>query len=771
MRASAVLPAGSVHWMRIWALVPVLWIVSCGSDDDGDLSFGLTPCAERGGDRDEDRVCDADDNCVEVANSDQADADDDGRGDECDDTPGTCDDRGGDDDKDGACEHDDNCAGVPNPSQRDVDGDGLGDACDTVNGGDTCSGTGGDADGDSVCQAGDNCPSEANPDQRDADHDGAGDACDRTPEPCDGQGGDSDADTVCDEMDNCVETANVTQFDRDMDGIGDACDPSVAVTDGDPCAGIGGDDDQDSWCGMHDNCPEAANKSQEDTDGDELGDACDEEECDGLDNDGDEAVDEGMPDADEDGHADCKDPCPTIPDGDQDGDGVADCADLCPMDPSNDADKDNVCDGKDNCPLRANFNQSDRDYDGIGDQCDVEICDGLANDADTYIDEGMPDEDADRVCDEIDPCPGDRFNDLDGDGVCHASDDCPDTPNPDDGDADGDGIGDVCDLDAHCEASVPLLTPGAEPLPQLTRWADIAMSPDGSTLYALAGATALPYASEFLAVDIATRSVKWRLVLGGSPSMVELSSDGSRAWVILSGARSVRMVDIAGRRRCGDFATWSDTRQLLQPTRLWAIPGRSGSLLVTSDGTTRVYDEGQPRPKALPSSYNPPTLAVLDEHTVYSTGFNYSSALNVHTVGPEGFEAVTTYPGVIEDQIALLEGGRLYTTAGVIVDPEVPRRLADLPATGAVDVDQGRAEIYYAASNFSPNRGIVDIWSAQTFAYKGQIVRTSTPQAGNARRIFRWGAAGLVVLFSGSFSSDPDVLWIIDNIDTARTPQ
>lgn len=69
-----------------------------------------------------------------------------------------------------------------------------------------------------------------------------------------------DNDTVCGMLDNCPNIANDDQADMDDDGVGDVCDGDV---DGDD---VGNDDD---------NCPLDANEDQTDTDNDGVGNVCD----------------------------------------------------------------------------------------------------------------------------------------------------------------------------------------------------------------------------------------------------------------------------------------------------------------------------------------------------------------------------------------------------------------------------------------------------------------------------------------------------------------
>lgn len=92
---------------------------------------------------------------------------------------------------------------------------------------------------------------------------------------------DSDGDGIADSQDNCPGVANADQADRDGDGAGDACD-GCPDNSGKIAPGICGcgkpdvDSDFDGLLDCQDNCPDVANADQADTDGDRLGDACDD---------------------------------------------------------------------------------------------------------------------------------------------------------------------------------------------------------------------------------------------------------------------------------------------------------------------------------------------------------------------------------------------------------------------------------------------------------------------------------------------------------------
>jgi MYXO-CTERM domain-containing protein len=191
-----------------------------------------------------------------------------------------------------------------------------------------------DTDADGVIDGVDNCGTIANSDQRDSDGDRVGDVCDRDDDD-DGIADDDDADPlvavagpddtdgdgVRDDLDGCPDNADIAQVDPDGDGRGAVCDDDsdgdgIANAD-DPCplvvgSGCFDDADGDGIANADDSCPTQAG-TEDDGDGDGLGDGCD------SDADGDDASDlidvcpglvDDQADADDDGFGDACDPCP-----------------------------------------------------------------------------------------------------------------------------------------------------------------------------------------------------------------------------------------------------------------------------------------------------------------------------------------------------------------------------------------------------------------------------------------------------------------------------
>ncbi|MBI2336571.1 MAG: thrombospondin type 3 repeat-containing protein [Deltaproteobacteria bacterium] len=421
-------------------------------------------------DGDGDGIGDVCDNCVDVGNPDQLDQNPiNGIGDLCETpiptptatptpTPFV------DGDGDGVPDDIDNCKEVPNPGQEDGDLDGIGDACDdcpndptnTCNiGPESCNADSPDTDADNICDLHEDAPdvdtdTDGEPDFKDLDTDNdtipdiveAGDDDKATP-PVDTDGDgigdwrdpDSDNDGIPDEEEAGPDPTN--PVDTDDDGL-----PDFQDTDSDDDGIPDGDGENPV-----DNCRIVFNPDQTDSDGDGIGDACDDQA-------GNCTPD--APDSDADTICNLDEDAPSV---DTEGDGTPDYLDL-------DTDDDSIADDDEAGDADLTTPPVDTDDDGIGDWRDPD------SDNDSYPDDeeaGDDNIDTPPVDTDQDGMPDFQDTDSDNDTIPDGTlagpvDNCRLIPNADQADADGDGIGNACDPTPGT-GIIPTPTPKIEPDP------------------------------------------------------------------------------------------------------------------------------------------------------------------------------------------------------------------------------------------------------------------------------------------------------------------
>ena len=397
-----------------------------------------------------------------------------------------------DKDDDGITDYTDNCLNTPNANQSNFDSDLKGDACDN------------DDDNDGLHDAIDDCPygvigwNQSNvsldhdadgckdvEEDDDDDNDGINDSLDNCPSghldwvvdsssDMDGDGCrdidedlDDDGDSIPDDTDNCQFTPNPSQDDFEGDGIGDDCD---------------GDDDGDGVDDIVDDCYQGAINWTSDVQTDKDGDGCE-----------DEGSNEDLDD-DNDGIFDVLDSCPRGETGwnssqtnDRDGDG-------CRNDnEDNDNDNDSIINEVDLCPNGITDWRKNTTNDNDGDGClderedydddndgfsDTEDFCPLQEGTATLGQKGCPDFDGDGIADAVDAFFQDetQWNDGDGDGFG----DNPNGNNPDDcpfffGNSSGDRTGCIdSDGDGYSDPELSWsIAMGADAFPdESSQWSD-----------------------------------------------------------------------------------------------------------------------------------------------------------------------------------------------------------------------------------------------------------------------------------------------------------
>jgi len=309
----------------------------------------------------------------------------------------------------------------------------------------------------------------------------------------------------------------------------------------------------------------------------------------------------------------------------------------------------------------------------------------------------------------------------------------------------------------------PTPTPSASPTPTIFPVVvnkvnlpakDLVINAVTQTLYASvpasAGGTA---ANSITPVDAKTGAIGAPVFVGSEPGKLAISDDGQVLYVNLEGAKAIRRFDIATKTPGMQFGFGADKLADME-----VVPGSQQSLAVsrgrgmTSGGSVAIYDNGVQRPNtssgaSIGSIAFGSTPSTLHGYNSYSTGFDLVKfeldASGVQTLGVAG-NIISGFDNRIK-----FAGGRLYSTGGVVVDPETDAAVGRFnrgdgfirPTALLVDTTLGR--VFFLSVGPSPAglSAVLTAYDINTFLPLGTA--TLPGVVGTPAGLVRWGTDGL----------------------------
>ncbi|HEX8352073.1 MAG TPA: Calx-beta domain-containing protein [Pyrinomonadaceae bacterium] len=240
--------------------------------------------------------------------------------------------------------------------------------------------------------------------------------------------------------------------------------------------------------------------------------------------------------------------------------------------------------------------------------------------------------------------------------------------------------------------------------------------------------------------------------IGSEPNRLALADDGRTLYAYLDGARAVRRFDLLTQTPGLQFAVGSQI-----PADIEVMPGHPETLAVSpgvnfSTGVT-LYDNGVARPRygsgsfyaVLPIEFA--SDSVLYGYDSYSSGFELVK-FNVDSTGVTTSSVTNRLISGYSTDIEYA-GGLIYSTSGSVVDPEAKKPVGTFAgASGVFAVDVGLRRAFFLSGDGSTK--VLRAYDIDTFLPVGSA---TIQLPGTATRLLRWGANGLAVRVTNSFSS------------------
>jgi len=209
---------------------------------------------------------------------------------------------------------------------------------------------------------------------------------------------------------------------------------------------------------------------------------------------------------------------------------------------------------------------------------------------------------------------------------------------------------------------------------------DLVYDPASRRILASVGGLDPHFPNRVVAIDPATGTVVASTFVGSEPGKFAISDDGRVVYVALTGGFAIRRLDPSSLTSDLEFPATIGPGAI----DLAVLPGQSGSVAAVGTGGVTVYDEGRPRGAVAFSSDVidfGASASRLYGYVNQNSGFDFSR-MNINAQGV--FLADRTQGLITGFNVDIrYDRGRLYTSKGVVIDPEARTRIGAFPGNAS----------------------------------------------------------------------------------------
>jgi uncharacterized repeat protein (TIGR01451 family) len=278
---------------------------------------------------------------------------------------------------------------------------------------------------------------------------------------------------------------------------------------------------------------------------------------------------------------------------------------------------------------------------------------------------------------------------------------------------------------------------------------DLISEPFSGRLFATVPANGGAMSNSLVRLEPRTGAIESSAFIGLAPNKLAASDDGQYLYIGLDGESMVRRFDLSTQTVGPAFSIG---------TGLWALdlevmPGTPHVVAVSRSEFSggfgprgiAIYDHGLKRPMEFPDAtvVTPASSSILYGYHNYTTAFTfYRLSVSSNGVSLLNYSSplLSGFADIQYDQ------GRIYTTLGQVVDPELTVRLGRLPASGPVRSESSLNRVYVLGQN--SGNWVLAAYDRTTLALNGSMAIPGV--AGSPSSLVRWGHDGLAFRTSGN---------------------